>query len=299
MDGVLNLLKPAGMTSHDVVDSLRRVTGQRRVGHTGTLDPGAAGVLVLVVGRATRIAEFLTLSDKAYRVEVTFGRATDSGDAFGTQTSERDASALAAAALQAVLPRFTGTIRQVPPLTSAIKVEGRRLYQFARRGEHVEVAPREVTIHRLVLLRFTPGPAPRALLDVECSKGTYVRALARDIGDVLEVGAFASFMLRTRVGRFGVSESLTLEELRDTEGVLAERTIPMDQALDDLPAVDLLPAHRQQILDGVPLPLFKLPDWQRIPIDRPLRLRDQQGLLAVARVESGRIQPFKVLRDRR
>lgn len=300
MDGVLSVLKPAGMTSHDVVDALRRITGEKRVGHTGTLDPGATGVLVLVVARATRIAEFLTISDKSYRVEVTFGQATDSGDAFGETVGESDASGLTADHVRDLLPRFTGEIDQVPPLTSAIKVEGTRLYERARRGERVEVAPRMVTIYRLTLLRFWPGRRARALLDIDCSKGTYVRALARDLGAAAEVGAHASFMLRTRVGRFPLEGSLTLEEIERlaSEDSLADALIPMDEALDNLPAVDLSPPQRQQILDGIPLPLFKVPNWQQIPVDRPVRLRDRQGLLALGRVESGRLQPFKVLRDR-
>ena len=300
MDGVLNVLKPAGMTSHDVVDILRRLSGQRRVGHTGTLDPGAAGVLVLVVGRATRIAEFLTESDKAYRVELTFGIATDSGDAFGKVTSTADASGLSEERVRDVLPQFTGEIEQVPPMTSAVKVAGVRLYERARRGEEIVVAPRRVRIRTLTLLRFWPGAPPRALVDVECTKGTYVRALARDMGVALEVGAHASFMLRRRVGRFTLETGHTLEELAALreEGRLAGTLLSMDDALADLPAVDLLPAQRLSILDGIALPLFKVPNWQHLPRDVPIRLRDQGGLLALARVEGGSLRPFKVLRGR-
>jgi len=300
MDGVLNVLKPAGMTSHDVVDILRRLSGQRRVGHTGTLDPGAAGVLVLVVGRATRIAEFLTESDKAYRVELTFGIATDSGDAFGKVTSTADASGLSEERVRDVLPQFTGEIEQVPPMTSAVKVAGVRLYERARRGEEIVVAPRRVRIRTLTLLRFWPGAPPRALVDVECTKGTYVRALARDMGVALEVGAHASFMLRRRVGRFTLETGHTLEELAALreEGRLGGTLLSMDDALADLPAVDLLPAQRLSILDGIALPLFKVPNWQHLPRDVPIRLRDQGGLLALARVEGGNLRPFKVLRGR-
>ena len=300
MDGVLNVLKPVGMTSHDVVDVLRRLIGQRRIGHTGTLDPGAAGVLVLVVGRATRIAEFLTESDKAYRVELTFGIATDSGDAFGKVTSTADASGLSEERVRDVLPQFTGEIEQVPPMTSAVKVAGVRLYERARRGEEIAVAPRRVRIRTLTLLRFWPGAPPRALVDVECTKGTYVRALARDMGVALEVGAHASFMLRRRVGRFTLETGHTLEELAALreEGRLAGTLLSMDDALADLPAVDLLPAQRLSILDGIALPLFKVPNWQHLPRDVPIRLRDQGGLLALARVEGGNLRPFKVLRGR-
>ncbi len=300
MDGVLNVLKPAGMTSHDVVDVLRRLTGQRRVGHTGTLDPGAAGVLVLVVGRATRIAEFLTEADKAYRAELTFGVATDSGDAFGAVTGMAEASAVTEEHLRDVLPQFVGAIEQVPPMVSAVKVGGVRLYERARRGEQVEVAPRPVRIHAVTLVRFWPGVRPRAMVDVECSKGTYVRALARDIGAALGVGAHASFMLRRAVGRFRLEESRTLEELSvlREEGRLAAILLSMDEALADLPAVDLQPGQRTAVIDGSALPLFKVPNWQHLPRDATIRLRDQGGLLALARVEGGSLRPFKVLRGR-
>jgi tRNA pseudouridine55 synthase len=297
MDGVLNALKPVGMTSHDVVDTIRRLAGQRRVGHTGTLDPGAAGVLVLVVGRATKIAEFLTASDKAYRVEVAFGVATDSGDAFGTVQRTADASAVTEGHLQDLLPQFTGTLKQTPPMTSAVKVGGVRLYRRARRGEEVEVAPREVRIYRLTLLRFWAGPPPRALLDMECSKGTYVRALARDLGETLGVGAHASFMLRWRVGRFDLEESHTLEELARLaeEGRLPGALMAMDDALADLPAVDLAPGQRRAVQEGIPLPLFRVPEWQSLPQGVSIRLRDRGVLIALARVEAGALRPFKVL----
>jgi len=285
------------MTSHDVVDVLRRLAGQRRVGHTGTLDPGAAGVLVLVLGRATKIAEFLTASDKAYRVEVAFGVSTDSGDAFGTVLRTADAAAVTEGRLRDLMPQFTGTLRQTPPLTSAVKVGGVRLYRRARRGETVEVAPREVTIHRLTLLRFWEGPPPRALLDMECSKGTYVRALARDLGEALGAGAHASFMLRRRVGRFDLEESRTLEDLTRlaAEGSLPGALLDMDGALADLPVVDLAPGQRRSVLEGIPLPLFRVPDWQTLPQGASIRLRDRGALIALARVEAGALRPFKVL----
>jgi tRNA pseudouridine55 synthase len=300
VDGVLNVLKPTGMTSHDVVDVIRRLVGQRRVGHTGTLDPGAAGVLVLVLGQATRIAEFLSEADKAYRFELTFGMSTSTGDAFGEITSTADASSLGEEQLADVLPQFLGEIEQIPPMTSAVKVGGVPLYRRARRGETVAVQPRRVRVHRLRLLRFWPGRRPRALLDLECGKGTYVRALARDIGQVVGVGAYASFMLRLRVGAFPLEASRTLEELSglQAEGRLGEALVSMDDALADLPAVQLLPAQRLSVQAGLPLPLFRVPNWQRLPRDVPIRLRDRSGLIALARVEGGSLRPFKVLRGR-
>ncbi|MCL6553368.1 MAG: tRNA pseudouridine(55) synthase TruB [Firmicutes bacterium] len=296
--GVLNVLKPPGMTSHDVVDALRRLTGQRRIGHTGTLDPGACGVLVLCLGRATRIADLLTERDKGYRAEFTFGLATDSGDAYGTVVAEADASRLDRQAVEAALHEFVGVIAQTPPLVSAIHRAGRRLYEHARRGEHVEVPPRQVEIAECRLLAFTPGPRARALVQIECSKGTYVRALARDLGQRVGVPAHASFVLRTRSGRFSVDRSLTLEEITDavTAGTLHMLLVSADEALGDLPAVDLTPAQRQQVLQGRPLLLMHVPGWTRLPPGRPIRLRDARGLVALGKIEAGRLRPFRVLR---
>lgn len=289
------MLKPPGMTSHDVVDVLRRLTGVSRIGHTGTLDPGASGVLVLLVGQATRIAEFLSDQTKGYRAEFTFGIETDSGDAYGAVVGGSDASGLTATALEHALAEFVGTIQQVPPMVSAVRRSGRRLYEHARRGEVVEVPPRLVTVFECRLLEFVPGHHATALVQVECSKGTYVRALASDLGKRLGVGSHASFVLRTRVGRFSLDSSLTLEELSEAED-LASLLLPPDEALDHLPAVDLTAIQRRQVLDGLPIPLFQIPGWTRLPADVPVRLRDERGLVAVGRVDAGRLVPFRVLR---
>ncbi|MDR7481238.1 MAG: tRNA pseudouridine(55) synthase TruB [Armatimonadota bacterium] len=296
--GVLNVLKPPGMTSHDVVDTLRRLTGQRRIGHTGTLDPGACGVLVLCLGRATRIADLLTERDKGYRAEFTFGLATDSGDAYGTVVAEADASRLDRATVEAGLAGFVGVLEQVPPLVSAIHRGGRRLYEHARRGQHVEVPARRVEISECRLLEFVPGPRARVLVQIECSKGTYVRALARDLGQRVGVPAHASFVLRTRSGRFTLESSLTLEEIAEAAdaGRLPMLLVSPDDALGDLPAVDLTPAQRQQVLQGRPLLLVQVPGWARLPVGRPIRLRDHRGLVALGKVEAGRLRPFRVVR---
>lgn len=296
--GVLNVLKPPGMTSHDVVDELRRLTGMRRIGHAGTLDPGACGVLVLCLGYTTRIAEFLTEWRKGYRTEFTLGVATDSGDAYGAVTREADASGIDQAAIAAALAAFVGVIEQVPPMVSAVHKAGRRLYEHARRGETVEVAARTVEIYECRLLEFEPGPRARVLAQVECSKGTYVRALARDLGERLGVGAHASFVLRTHAGRFEVADSLTLEEVTSAAraGELPVHLLSADAALADLPAVDLTPAQRQQVIDGRPLSIFIVPGWRDLPAATPIRLRDGRGLVALARIEAGRLQPYRLIR---
>lgn len=297
--GVIAIVKPVGMTSHDVVDAVRAIAGTRRVGHTGTLDPGASGVLVLTIGRATRIAEFLAEADKEYRVEISFGRATDSGDAYGETVREVPSPQLTAQQLRDVLPRFTGEIEQVPPMTSAVHVGGLRLYNLARRGEVVEVPPRVVHIYHLEMLEFIPADPPRALLHVVCSKGTYVRRLCLDIGEALGCGAHASFMARTRVGRYTLDTASTLEEVRAHKEAdeLAAVVQSIDDAMSDLPAVELLPPQRQAVMHGQPLPLFKVGNWRQLIGARAVRLRDAQGLVALARVEEGLLKPFKVLRD--
>jgi tRNA pseudouridine55 synthase len=296
--GVLNALKPVGMTSHDVVDYARRLLGTRRVGHAGTLDPGACGVLVLCVGPATRIVEFLIDQSKEYRSEFTFGVATDSGDAYGATLHESDASGLNHDDLAAALAGFIGEQDQVPPMVSAVQKGGRRLYELARRGEVIHVDPRRITITECRLLTFTPGHRATALVHVTCSKGTYVRALARDLGERLGCGAHASFVLRTRAGRFRLEDSVTLEDLAaavaDQRAATLLRT--MDDALGEMPAVDLTAAQRQHVLDGRPLTVFAIPGWAQLPIGTPIRLRDGQGLVALARIEEGRLQPFRVLR---
>lgn len=297
-DGIVNVLKPVGMTSHDVVDAARRLFGTRRIGHAGTLDPGAAGVLVLAIGRATRIAEFVAETDKEYVVEISFGRATDTGDAYGAALAEREGG-VTDQSLRDVLPRFLGTIEQVPPMASAVHHGGRRLYELHREGAEAQVSPRRVEIHRLEVLDGPSGAPPHARLKVECSKGTYIRGLCHDIGEALGTGAYASFMVRTRVGRYALEEAHTLEELtaRHEAGTLGDVVEDADHALGDLPAVDLTPQQRTAVLHGQGVPLFKVARWQALIQAKVVRLRDDKGLIALARVEQGVLRPFKVLRD--
>lgn len=215
MDGVLVCDKPAGLTSHDVVARVRRLAGQRRVGHGGTLDPPATGVLVLALGRATRLLPFLPTEPKRYLAEVAFGAATDTLDAAGTVTGTAAADRVDEPALRAALAGFLGPQEQVPPMVSAIKVGGERLYAKARRGEEVERAPRPIVIHELELLGFAGGERPLATLAVVCSGGTYVRSLAADLGRALGTLAHLASLRRTAVGRFTEAEAHTLEELAE------------------------------------------------------------------------------------
>lgn len=232
--GIVNVLKPPGVTSHDVVSYVRRVYGLKKVGHAGTLDPGAAGVLPVFLGPATRLIEFTADADKAYRAELTFGYATDSGDDSGEVIASREGFSLPPAdEIAAVLASFVGENEQIPPMHSAIKVGGRKLYELARAGIAVERQPRSVTISAISLARVA---APTILFDVTCSKGTYIRTLCADIGARAGCPAVMSFLVRTRVGGFTLADAKSFEEIAaDPEAVLE----PGDTAIRHLARVDL------------------------------------------------------------
>ncbi|HUU55488.1 MAG TPA: tRNA pseudouridine(55) synthase TruB [Armatimonadota bacterium] len=239
IEGFLNALKPAGMTSHDVVAWVRGLVGERRVGHLGTLDPAATGVLPVLVGRATRLFSYAGGRDKAYRAEVVFGTRTDTLDAEGRVVSEGEAGALTEGKLGELLGQFVGEMDQVPPAFSAAKMGGRSLHQWARAGVNVAGRPKRVTIGSLDLVEFRPGREPRALIDVVCSTGTYVRVLADDLGKAAGCGAYLGFLVRTRAGRFALEESWRLEEISEVcrGGRPAGCFLPIDWPLEDLPEV--------------------------------------------------------------
>ena len=251
-DGFLNLLKPPGMTSHDVVAVVRRQLGAKRVGHLGTLDPAAAGVLPISLGRATRLFQHAAGPDKAYRAEVVFGVTTDTLDAEGRITAQTDASRLTAQAVSRTLPRFLGEISQRPPAYSAVHVGGVRLHELARRGAPAPAPERRVRISDLELVSFQSSEPPAALLDVVCSPGTYIRSLAADLGQALGCGAYLGFLVRTRAGRFELSEAVTLEELSaaDEAGELGGCLLAPDWPLSHLPAVTLEARHERVFLHG-------------------------------------------------
>jgi tRNA pseudouridine55 synthase len=301
MDGILSVLKPPGMTSHDVVDAVRRLAGLRRVGHTGTLDPGAAGVLICCLGRATRLSEFLMDADKEYRVDLRFGMRTSTGDAYGEALPVEPAPVrrpVTRALVEAALRRFTGEILQVPPMVSAIHHEGERLYRLARRGASVDLQPRRVIVHRIEIISHD-HEWRQMLLNVSCGKGTYIRKLCADLGDVLGLGGYARFMVRTRAGRFHLSGANTLEELAvlSARHALSEALVSMDEAVAHLPVVDLSDRSVSDVLHGHAVPVWKLAE-NAPPEESPVRLRSRRGaLIALARVEGGLLRPFKVLAD--
>ncbi|HJW36561.1 MAG TPA: tRNA pseudouridine(55) synthase TruB [Actinomycetes bacterium] len=287
MDGVLVCDKPAGMTSHDVVARVRRLAGQRRVGHGGTLDPPATGVLVLALGRATRLLPFLPTEPKRYLATVAFGAETDTLDGAGAVTATADASGVDEAGLRAALAGFLGPQLQVPPMVSAIKVGGERLYAKARRGEQVERAPRPIVVHELELLGFTPGERPEATIEVACSGGTYVRSLAADLGRALGTLAHLASLRRTAVGRFTERDARTLDDLAGP-GALASAVLDPAAAMDPAAVRALTPDEAAALATGRTLD----PTGRGDPV---AAVAPDGRLVAVIQDSAGRARPKVVL----
>ncbi|SHM49748.1 tRNA pseudouridine55 synthase [Caldanaerovirga acetigignens] len=210
MNGVINCLKPPGMTSHDVVDFLRKQLGTKKVGHGGTLDPGAAGVLPIFVGKATKAVEFFEVSEKEYVAEMTLGVTTDTGDNMGKVLETKDCNTESASIIE-VFNKFVGKIQQIPPMYSAVRHKGKKLYELARQGIVVERKPRTVEIYSIELIKYEK---PRVLFRVSCSRGTYIRTLCEDIGRALGCGAHLSCLIRTKLGPFKISHAITLEDIK-------------------------------------------------------------------------------------
>jgi tRNA pseudouridine55 synthase len=237
VSGVLVIDKPVGMTSHDVVQIVRRGTGIRRAGHTGTLDPRASGVLVVLVGPAVRLSEFVSASDKRYQAIIRLGESTDTfnGDGEITRRSPVD---LSEEQIAEALTQFEGTVEQIPPAYSAKKVQGKRAYELAREGEEVELDAKEIDVYHLELLEWDP---PEAIVDVYCSSGTYVRALANDLGEVLGCGGHLVGLRRTKSGEFALRDAIRLRKLQDAfeAGDWYKYLIPAAEALSDWPSREL------------------------------------------------------------
>ncbi len=245
MNGILLIDKPAGVMSHDVVNHVRHATGIRRVGHTGTLDPAATGLLILCLGRATRLSEFLTGLDKVYEGAMRLGLITDSYDMDGAIVEERSIPEMDAATIEQAFGRFTGVIQQVPPMFSAVKVEGRRLYTIARKGGDANRKARQVTVHEFSLLSYDP---PLARFRLRCTRGTYARSLCHDVGQLLGCGATLDSLRRTWVGAHSVDQAQPIERMKTREDVAAH-LVPMERALD-LPEVFVSAKGREIVVRG-------------------------------------------------
>lgn len=244
VNGILLVDKPAGMTSNGVLQQAKRALFAAKAGHTGSLDPLATGVLPLCFGEATKFSQFLLDADKEYTATVTLGATTTTGDADGEVVEEKDASSVTEAQIAALLPDFTGDIEQVPSMYSALKHEGKPLYELARQGIEVERKRRTIHIFELELLGFKPGAKAELDIRVRCSKGTYIRSLAEDIGQALGCGGHVAVLRRTASGPFGIDQCVSLDEVealaetKDFEA-LNGLLLPVDSGLQDLPAVEL------------------------------------------------------------
>ncbi len=293
-DGILAVNKAAGWTSHDVVAKLRTLLRGPRIGHAGTLDPAATGVLPVLVGRATRIAEYLLDWDKEYRAVLRLGETTDTQDATGRVLARCVPVDVEPEAIRSVVAGFQGRLRQVPPMYSAVKIGGEPLYKAARAGRHIERGPRDITIHRIEVLAVSGRDVT---LGIVCSKGTYIRTLCADIGEVLGVGGHLLALERRRVGPLTLDRALSIDEVtaRLSEARLAEDMMSLDEALQALPVLVVDEATSVRVLHGVPVPSeavhwSTLPGRESLRVGQPVRLKNPTGrLLAIGEVPEGNL----------
>lgn len=255
MNGVLNLSKPAGYTSFDCVAILRRLTGERKIGHTGTLDPQATGVLPVCIGKATRLLEFMDSAPKTYVCGCTLGLETDTQDIWGGVRSDKrlEIASLTRENVEKVLDTFRGEIEQKPPVFSAIKVNGKKLYEYAREGKNVDIPVRRVTIHGIRMLDWQ-GPQQPFTFEVVCSRGTYVRAICHDMGQTLGCGACMSSLVRTNTSGYSLEQALSLEDLRSMNAEQIEALLnPPETAVSHLPRLELGEEQAKLFINGNPV----------------------------------------------
>lgn len=291
-EGFINILKPPRMTSHDVVMRVRRILKEKRIGHLGTLDPDAVGVLPIAVGQSTRLVEFLSGNNKTYRAQLIFGRVTDTQDSSGKTLSEMPVPSLSVNDLKNVMEKFQGSISQTPPMASAISVGGKRLYEYARQGIEIERPSRIVTIHSIEIVRYQNHAPHEVILDVKCSGGTYIRTLCHDIGQVLGCGGHMGWLIRTQSGSFKIKDSITLEALTDC--INPENLVSMFDVLNHLPAFEI-PEHRHSSLKQGLSQYLTGNNWSE---GQWIRMHYRQRLLAVGQAvwqdERWMCQPRKV-----
>ena len=290
LHGYLVIDKPTGWTSHDVVGRVRRLTGERKVGHAGTLDPAATGVLPVALGLATRSLEFLAGSSKTYLAEITFGVRTDSYDIDGIVQSVGTTEGIDETLLRRSLSNFCGIQQQIPPMHSAIQIDGRRLYELAREGSVIERSPRAIEIHEIELIEWNP---PVVTVCIDCSKGTYIRSIAHDLGEIFDCGAYLSNLVRLRAGPFTIAEAWTLQELAELELV------------NDWESVAVHPDAALEGLAGLVLGEDETKDWSfgrsiRADDDSPewTRVYDEHGAWLGIGQNDGALQqwrPYKVV----
>jgi tRNA pseudouridine55 synthase len=283
VDGVLTIRKEAGWTSHDVVAKVRHLLGGVKVGHAGTLDPAATGVLPLLIGRGTRIAEYLVEWDKEYRAVLRLGQTTDTQDATGTVLARYTTDSVTPEAIHEAVGRFHGPVEQVPPMYSAVKVEGVPLYKSARAGKTIAREARTIVIHTLEVLAMQGRDVT---LRIVCSKGTYVRTLCADIGEALGVGGHMLALERRRVGPLMIEQALTIDEvvIRHALGLLGDDLLSLDRALDQLGIAVVDEQTADRVRHGAPVPAAKILRWEgaadaKRGSRRPVRIHDTNGRL--------------------
>ncbi|MBG9733214.1 tRNA pseudouridine(55) synthase TruB [Paenibacillus alvei] len=296
--GVLPVWKPEDWTSHDVVAKVRRLIREKRIGHTGTLDPKVVGVLPLCIGKATRIVEYLQEMPKQYEAVLRFGLSTDTEDLSGEVVERSDASHLTAEMIREAVHSFIGDIEQIPPMYSAVKVDGKRLYDLAREGKTVERKARQVTIHKIDLLDMQLGAAePEIRFLVECSKGTYIRTLCVDIGRKLGVPSTMAKLTRTVSAGFVPSQCVTFDQIEQAvaDGTFEEMLLSVEDAISDMPRIEVSEKYAHYAITGRSIPLHAL---QPKPLTNgTIRLYDEQGTFyGIFQVPQGQsvLRPVKV-----
>lgn len=289
--GVLSLNKPVGLTSFGAVREVRQIFGERRVGHAGTLDPNASGVLPICIGKATRLVDYFHSQPKCYRCTVKFGVRSDTLDTEGELTPGGDASALSGEEVAERLQGFVGEIEQIPPMHSAVRHQGQHLYDIARTGATVERKPRSITIYRAQLLDFRSGIQAEADIEVECGKGAYMRVLAADLGELTQTGAILSWLERTSYGPLRIEDAVTLDSLKTMEDPAAA-LLPATVAIEFLPRLDLAPQLASKLQSGQSVWVPRLPAQ---PVEGACRAHGPTGdFLAIGELQGNLFKPTRV-----
>ncbi len=289
-NGLLIVDKPKGITSHDVVGKLRRIAGMRKIGHTGTLDPMATGVMVMLLGQATRLSDYLIRHDKGYVATVQLGTTTDTYDAEGQVVATAPVPTFANLQIESALDVFRGAIEQVPPAHSAIKRDGKKAYELARQGKQVELPARPVTIHQLTLVAQSETTLD---LEIHCSAGTYIRSIAHDLGQNLGVGGHLIALRRIQSGAFGIGQARSLEEIQTLkdDGMLESAMLPLGTGMDEMASITLNDEDCLAIMHGKRIP-------REVVAQTPIRAYNYAGeLIAITKVENGLMRPEKVFQQ--
>ena len=307
MNGILNIFKPKGISSHQIVREVRNILNVPKVGHTGTLDPSASGVLVICLGQATKIAEFLVGMRKHYQGEMILGISTDTQDSEGKIVQEKKVEAdINEKRIKDTFRKYEGTISQTPPMFSAVHYQGKRLYHLARKGIEVKRNPKKVKIYQLNLIDFNQKVNPIVKFEVICSKGTYIRTLCNDIGDELGCGAYLSNLIRKKVGNFNIEDSLNLEKLKKDKTSVERYLISIDSALEELDKITVKSEATKTVLNGGFVSseqIMEIPEGIKTEKDKFVKIFDAKGnLLSIASSikEDGKdifFKPVKVFKN--